>query len=114
MTPPEIITELVRISKLLDEALIRLRDRGRLLAERERDYRKARAKAWLVTEGTAKQREDAVNAETSDLRYARDLADHDRQSANEAVRNYRTQISALQSIASAYREEAAMARTSPQ
>lgn len=45
-------------------------------AEKERDYRKARASTWaLSTEGTAKEREDLVNERTSDQRYERDIAD---------------------------------------
>lgn len=115
MTPADLSGELIRLSRLLDEALRALRDRGRLLAERERDYRVERAKAWhTVTDGTAKQREDDVNAATANLRYARDVADHDRQAAQEAVRNYRQQISALQTIANALKEEVAMARTGPE
>lgn len=113
MSPVDLTAELLRLSALLDDSLRAMRDRGRLLAERERDYRLERAKAWLTTDGTAKQREDAVNATTATHRYARDIADHDRQAAQEAVRNYRTQISALQTIANAAREELAMARTGP-
>ena len=114
MNTAELVAELTRISGLLDESLRALRDRGRLLAERDRDYRHERAKAWLSTEGTAKQREDQVNAVTADRRYARDVADHDRQAAHEAVRNYRAQLSALQTIANAERAEAELARTGPQ
>jgi len=115
MTPHDLTTELLRLSTLLDEALRALRDRGRLLAERERDYRLERAKAWLTaTEGTAKQREDQVNALTSTERYGRDLADHDRQAAQEAVRNYRTQLSALQTIANVAKAEAELAGRGPQ
>lgn len=112
-TPVDLNAELVRLSKLLDKALESMRDRGRKLAEHERDYRRARAAGWLVVEGTAKEREDAVNALTADARYLRDLSDHDRQAAHEAVRNYRTQISALQTIANVARAEAAFARTGP-
>jgi hypothetical protein len=114
MTPADLTTELLRLSRLLDESLRALRDRGRLLAERERDYRLERAKAWHTVDGTAKEREDNVNALTATHRYARDVADHDRQAAQEAVRNYRTQISALQSIANVERAEAEMARSGPQ
>jgi uncharacterized coiled-coil DUF342 family protein len=43
-------------------------------AEKERDYRKARARAWPEVAGTAEEKKDAVNDKTSDLRYARDVA----------------------------------------
>lgn len=110
----QIVDELLRLSRLTDEALLAMRDRGRLLAERERDYRLARAKAWIVAEGTAKQKEDAVNATTANERYARDVADSDRQSANEAVRNYRTQVSAWQTVANVEKAERLLARTGPE
>jgi hypothetical protein len=45
-------------------------------AAKERDYRQARARAWtLHTNGTAKEREDAVNDTTAPARYDRDVAD---------------------------------------
>jgi hypothetical protein len=45
-------------------------------ADKERDYRKARAAAWAQhTDGTAKEREDRVNDVTADARYDRDVAD---------------------------------------
>ncbi len=115
MTPPELVAELLRLSARLDQGSLAVRDRGRALAEAERDYRKARAAAWLtVEEGVAAQRKDQVDGDTADLRYLRDLAGNDRQSALEAVRNGRTQISALQTIGGVERELAAFSRTSPE
>lgn len=114
VTTRTIVDELLRLSKLTDEALLAMRDRGRTLAERERDYRLARAKAWHEVEGTAKQREDAVNALTAKERYARDVADSDRDSAQEAVRNYRQQMSCLQTIANVEKAERQLARTGPE
>lgn len=114
VTTRTIVDELLRLSKLTDEALLALRDRGRLLAERERDYRLARALAWQSTEGTAKAREDAVNAATAKERYARDVAESDRRSAEEAVRNYRTQISAWQTVANVEKAERLLARSGPE
>lgn len=114
MTPAELTDELLRLRGLLDQANTAVRDRGRKTAEAERDYREARAQAWLSAEGTAREREDVVNALTADSRYARDLADADRQAALEAVRNYRSQLSALQTISGLERELAAFDRTGPQ
>ena len=114
MTGAELTAELVRLSRLLDDSLRAMRDRGRLLAELERDYRHARALAWIETDGTAKQREDDVNSMTADQRYARDIANHDRQAAQEAVRNYRAQLSALQTIANVERAEMELTRTGPE
>jgi hypothetical protein len=43
-------------------------------AEKERDYRKGRAIAWVSTDGTAKEREDKVNDKTAEARAQRDIA----------------------------------------
>lgn len=44
-------------------------------ADKEREYRKARARAWLTVVGdTAKQKEDNVRDMTADLCYERDVA----------------------------------------
>lgn len=109
----DLVDSMVRLSAQLDSALTHLKQRGEALAGKERDYRKARAVAWLETEGTAKQREDSVNAKTADERFERDLAQHAREAAQEAVRSYRTQLSVLQTIANAEREDRALSRTGP-
>ena len=116
MTPGEMVSELLRLSSLLDQANTAVRDRGRAMADAERDYRKGKAQCWLTVDpdGTAQQRKDEVDGMTANLRRARDLAEHDRQAALEAVRNFRTQISALQSIAGVEREMVAFDRTGPQ
>lgn len=115
MTPRELTDELLRLSRALDQANRAVRDRGRMQAEAERDYRKARALAWLEAGGTtAQQRKDEVDASTADERYARDLAESDHRAAWEAVRNYRTQISALQTIGGIERELAQYGRTGPE
>lgn len=115
MTPGELNSELLRLSRGLDDANRAVRDRGRQAADAERSYRKARAQAWLTVDGaTAAERKDQVDALTADDRYARDLAESDHRAAWEAVRNYRVQISALQTIAGVERETAALARTGPE
>ena len=43
-------------------------------AEKERAYRKARAREWPQVAGTAEEKKDAVNDRTADLRYERDVA----------------------------------------
>lgn len=44
-------------------------------AEKERDYRKLRATLWTKAQGdTAKAKEDWVNSESADARFARDVA----------------------------------------
>lgn len=107
--------EMARLSRMLEQGLAALRDQSREWAEAEREYRKARALAYVqITTGTVDERKAAVDAATADMRYTRDLAEGMKQSALEAVRSRRTQISAAQSFLAASRAEAEFARTGPQ
>lgn len=118
---PELETERKELAERLQEDIVVLKQQSLRLAESERDYRKARARAWIEcpTDGpgekfwTAKRREDWVDAETADQRYVRDMADGMRDSAREAIRARATELSAWQTLVSAHKEEAAFARTGP-
>jgi hypothetical protein len=111
----EATAEARRLNELLDAGLGALRAQARSLADAEQTYRKAVARAWLdAPDGTAAFREAWVNGQCADLRHARDLADGMRQAALEAVRSRRTQVSALQSLLAAHREEAGLARFGPE
>lgn len=117
MTVPSLgslIAEAQRLSGLIDNGVKALTEAARNLAEAEHAYRLARAEAWHHTEGTAKQREDEVNALTAAERRVRDLAEAGRMSALEALRSRRQQLSALQSIANAVRSEADLANYGPE
>ena len=115
MNLTELQDEMRRLSGLLDKGLAELRTQAVNLADAEHAYRRAKSVAWTTAPDgmLAKQREDWVNGTTADQRRARDLADGVRGAALEAVRSRRTQISALQSLLSAHREELAMDRTGP-
>jgi hypothetical protein len=113
MTLAEMSDEFARLSRLLDQGLQAMRDQAHELADAENEYRKQRSLAWPTTTGTAKEREDAVNALTADARKRRDLADYMRTAALEAVRSRRTQISSLQTLLNAHQAEAQFARTGP-
>lgn len=111
-------TEMLRLSRLLDEALDELRSQSQEAAKSEHGYRLSRAKAWLHIDKQhdgqkrlAAEIEADVDALTADLRYQRDLADGLRQAALEAVRSRRQQLSAWQSWMAADRAEAEFART---
>jgi hypothetical protein len=111
----EAAKEMRRLSHLLDAGLELLREAPVKLAEAEMALRKARARAWVErTEGTAKEREHQVDADTAQLRYEADIAEGLRRAALEAVRARQTQISALQSLLNAHRAEAEFARTGPE
>lgn len=93
------------------EADAQLRERVEEAAESERLYRKARAEAWVMTDGTAKEREDKVNARTADARFRRDLAEGMRRADLELVRRRQTEMSMFQTLVNAHRAEAEFART---
>lgn len=106
--------EMIRLSGLIEEALTELRQRVEEYADAEHAYREARAMAWIaVPSGTVAQREAWIDGDTVDKRRDRDLADGLRQAALEAVRSRRAQLSALQTISNAEREEMAFSRTGP-
>ena len=116
VTLEELAGEMRRLSSLLDKALVVLRSASGEHAEAEHAYRLSRGRAWAMTAGqgmVVPEREAAVDAGTADERLARDLAAALEKSALEAVRARRQQLSALQSLMAASREEAALARTGP-
>ena len=100
-----------RLSQLLDKGIMALRDAAVAYAEAEHEYRSQNAMAYLETEsGTVAEREAHVYALVGDFRRRRDLADGQKLAALEAVRSRRAQLSAVQSILSAHRAEAELAR----
>ena len=110
----EAAAEVRRLSNLLDAGLDVLRSSAEETAAAEREYRKARALAWVNnTEGTAGFRESQVDGQTAELRYARDVAEGMRRAALESVRARSTQISMIQTLLNAYKAEANFVRTDP-
>lgn len=116
----EIHKEMMRLSGLIAEGIAEMRNQAQAYAQAEHDYRLAKSKAWMEapreTDGfkvTAGEREARVDAKTADERQRRDIADGLRQTALEAVRSRRTQLSALQSYLAAERAEAEFVRTGP-
>lgn len=106
--------ELVRLSRLLDEALSYAKGKAKEYADAERDYRKAKAVAWQsAPAGTVPEREAWVQGECADARHKRDTADGLRQLGLEAIRSRRQQLSSWQTWANAERAEAEFARTGP-
>lgn len=107
MTPAEMAQEGRRLSYLLDGALAFLKEQIKAAAEAERDYRKAKAEAWVqAPEGTAAAKEAHVNGVTADLRYKRDIAVGMEKASHQAIRSRMAQISLLQSVANAHRADA--------
>jgi hypothetical protein len=110
---PSLSVEALRLSSLLDKGVQALRQASLEFADAEHAYRRAKAEAYLTSEGTVGEREAQTYAVVGDLRHARDLADGLRLASLEAVRSRRTQLSAIQSLLAAHKSEADFARTGP-
>jgi hypothetical protein len=107
-----------RLSQLLDAGLAFLKDMIGQAAETERDYRKAKSESWVRCphedehgKWTAARREAWVDAQTADLRYARDVSDGMVRTGHQAVKSRQYQMSLLQSEMNAFKAEANFART---
>lgn len=115
MPVADYIQEARRLSKLLDDALSYVRGQASEAAQAENDYRKAKSVAWVeAPEGTVPEREAYVNGVTADARQRRDLAESLLRAGFEAVKSRRQQLSVLQTVVNADREEAAYTRTGPE
>ena len=115
MTIGELVREANRLSAKIDAGVQALNAAAARAAHAEHDYRLHKAKAWMTCrEGTVPERQAQVDGECADLRLARDLAEGERVAALEALRSRRSQLSAVQSIAAAYRAEAEHARYGPE
>lgn len=111
----QVVAKIEHYSSLIDKGLGALRESSTELAAAERDYRDAVADAWKAApKATVPERKAWVEQVTAEHRHRRDTAEYERQSALEAVRARRTQLSAVQSLLAAHREEASLARTGPQ
>jgi hypothetical protein len=110
---PTLAGEAQRLSTLLDRGVQALREASIEYANAEHAYRRAKAEAYLTSEGTVGEREAQTYVMVGDLRHARDLADAGRTAALEAVRSRRTQLSAVQSLLAAHKSEADFSRVGP-
>lgn len=107
----ELHAEATRLSGLLDNGLKVLREAAVSLAHAENAYRKGIAGAWLqAPDGISPARQAWVDAETADLRMARDLADAERSTAAQAVKARGIQLTMVMSLLSAHRAEAELQR----
>jgi hypothetical protein len=133
MNSHEFSQRLIALSRDLRQASADLESQARGYALAERLYRMERARAYLQAKGkTVGEREANVDLApitgderispnerrsepdtVSDLRYRRDLAEGLKVAALERVRSARQEVSALQSLASLAKEEAAFDRVGP-
>jgi hypothetical protein len=109
ITPAQLNSEMIRLSRDLDVAHQELVDQSHAWAKSEGKYRLAKANAYLASTGTVQARQAHVDKVTDSERIEAHLSDALRVAALERVRNVRAQLSALQSVANAVRSEVEMA-----
>lgn len=106
--------EIRRVVAELDTHLAELRKAAEEEIDAEHEYRLAAAIAYLKSEGKNKEaRESDVFLETKDLRKAARIAEALKHSAREALAAKRSQLSAYQTLAAAYKEEARLGTSGP-
>ncbi len=105
--------QLLDAADKLRASLADLERRSVAYAQAERAYRLAKATAYLSTTGTVGEREARAENAINEVRYQRDMAEGLKVSALEAVRGNRGILSATQTLASLYKEEASFDRTGP-
>lgn len=105
--------QLLDAADKLRESLGQLEARTIRYAQAERNYRRDKATAYLSTTGTVAEREAHAENAINESRYERDMAEGLKVSALEAVRANRGVLSAVQTLANLYREEASFDRTGP-
>lgn len=114
ITPRRLVEMMIETSRELDAAQAELVGMAQEDALKASKARRVRARAYLATEGTVGVREALTDQEAGTAMYEAHLAKGLHQSALEAVRNKRAQLSALQSIASSVRAEAELAKYGPE
>lgn len=111
MNAADLNLQLLDAADRLRASLADLEERAQQYAFSEKQYRMAKATAYLSTTGTVAEREARAENAINELRYQRDLAEGLKVSALEAVRGNRGVLSAVQTLANLYREEASFDRT---
>lgn len=114
MTLGDMIAEVERLSRQVDEGVRDLAEAAEAVAIAEFNYRKAKAEAWVKIEGgTVAQKQAKIDGLTANHRYARDRAENDKTVAVESLRSKRAQLSAVQTVITAYRAETQLAGFGP-
>ena len=101
------MSEMMRLSRLIDAGVAELIKQSREYAEAENAYRRAKAQAWISSvDARVKDKEAVVDIKCEKERERKLLAEGMRLAAVEAVRSRRAQLSALQTVANAVKAEA--------
>jgi len=113
VTAADLARTLYAAKREVDAALAEYDRAIREDAEADRAARVAKASAYLAASGPVAERQAHVDQTTADLQHRARLAEGLKRSASSAVESRRQWLSALQSLASLQKAEAALARWEP-
>lgn len=114
MNAAQLTEQLLAVVSDLRASMADLYTRSREFAEAEKNYKRAKATAYLASHGTVAEREAHAEEAVNEARYKRDMAEGLKQSALEATRGNRAILSAFQSLAALTRAEAELANYGPE
>lgn len=100
ITQVEIEGEIMRLSGLCERVTHEIAKRAMAAATADAAYKRAHASAYLLAEGTVGVREATADLECADEFLERRTTEALLMSARSAGENYRSQLSALQTLAS--------------
>lgn len=103
--------ELLRLSNELLNACNQLTEEARTAAQKENDYRRAKAIAYLASDGTVQARQAQVDLKCETERLEAHSAQAVKEAGMERVRSLRTIISAYQTYLNSNKAEAEFVRT---
>lgn len=98
LSQADVEEEILRIAALAERCTHEIAKRARAAAQADADYKIANAKAFLVAEGPVAEREARALTDCADLYRERRMTEAVLLAAQEAGRNYRSQLEALRSI----------------
>lgn len=94
----EVEAEIMRLGELAEKVTLEMAKRAQAAAEADAAYKIGHAQAFLRADGSVAVREALAAVETDELYRARKIAEAKLLSAQEAGRNYRSQLDSLRSV----------------
>lgn len=98
LSQADVEDEIMRLAALCEKATHAVADRARAAAQADADYKIGHAKAFLQADGPVAEREAKALTWCEDEYRARRMTEAVLLAAQEAGRNYRSQLEALRSI----------------
>lgn len=111
LTPNAIASNLIQLSRKLDELVGEFKAVEEAAAEAKRDAELAYAEAYMATEGTVEERKQAAIQKSADVRYLADLSERKVAGCKEAIRALHARIEVGRTLSATTRDEMKLAGT---